>query len=126
MAAQFPTHLQLGGDTNTIGPQPLKLLDVPPEYAITQKIFKDKGASVGQATTSTVLVWRLSYDGLTAAEYDTLLTHYNDAQGMFEGFNFRHPRTAVLHSDVHYRSFEADHLKTHCRSCEIVLEKRPA
>lgn len=126
IAAQFPSHLNLSGDVNVIGPQPLKLLDVAPEYAVTQKIFKDKGATVGLATTSTVLVWRITYDGLTAAEYSTLLDHWNDAQGMFESFTFRHPYSGVLFSDVHYREFVNDHLKRHCRSCEIVLEKRPA
>lgn len=126
MAAQFPTHLNLSGDTNVIGPQPLKLLDVAPEYAVTQKIFKDKGATVGLATTSTVLVWVLSYGVMSAAKYQTLLDHWNDAQGMFEAFTFRHPYSGVLYSDVHYREFTADLVKRHNRRCEIVLEKRPA
>lgn len=124
--SQYPTHVNLSGDTNVIGPQPAKLIPVPPEFAGTQKIFKDKGASYGLATTSQVLVWEFTYTRMTPAQWAVLLAHWVEAQGTFGGFNFRHPYTGVLYSDVHYRSINYDHTKSWSNFADIVLEKRPA
>jgi hypothetical protein len=126
MAAQFPTRRNPAHLSEPIGPDHLILRDLVPEYSVTIKEFKDKGRSYGQINTANAQRWELIYNGLTAAQAATLDAHYVDAQGQFESFSFRHPRTSVLHTDVHYESFERSHEKIWSQSVRIVLVKTPA
>jgi hypothetical protein len=114
-------------DTEPLGPPYLKFLDQAPVYASTVvKEFKDGGAAIGLPNLTPVYLFTLTYGGLFAAEAAQLDTHYAQAHGVFEGFVFRHPRTGVVWSDVHYLSFEVDHAKIWNNGRITTLIKRPA
>ena len=67
-----------------------------------------------------------SYDGLLDSDAATLDNHNGAAFNTFLGFDFRHPRTNVLYNDVHYETYERDHIRIHnVNSRKIVLVKRP-
>ena len=126
MAAQFPTRPNPSFPTEPAGPPHVKLRDLPLEYPVTVKTMKDGGATYGMPNPYAIRRWELTYQGLTAAEAATLVSHFDDAQGPYEGFDFRHPRTDVLYTDCHYDSFERDHEKVWINSFTIVIVKRPA
>jgi hypothetical protein len=73
-----------------------------------------------------VYLFTLTYGGLTAAEAAILDAHFAEVHGVFTGFVFRHPRTGVVYSDVHYLSFEVDHAKIWNHGRVTTLIKRPA
>lgn len=101
-----PNSLHVG---ETTGPPYLKLLDHPPDYpSNTMHEFKDGGASYGAANTNAVLRFEFEYDGLTSAQAAVLDAHVASAKGILTGFTFRHPRTDVLYSDVHYENVNAE------------------
>ena len=125
--AIFPTPPNPLHAGETTGPQYLKLLRMPDEYAgLVVKTMTDGGATYGGDTTNTIKRWKFSYDGLTAAELATLTDHRATAFDTLLGFTFRDPRSDTLFTDVHYESLTLDHKVTWSNSCEIVLIKRPA
>jgi hypothetical protein len=125
--SQFPTPLDPANPSEPDGPIYLLLQDYAPEYpSVIVHIFKDGGASYGLPNPFALFRWELFYDGHTAAAIETLDNHWVEAQGLFGGFNFRHPRTGTLYSDVHYESYErSSHTKFDIQSRRIVLIKRP-
>lgn len=123
---QYPTPTVFGGDTNVVGPPILKRLLQVVEFAGTQKLFKDLGATYGLPSTSSVLRWELRYDGMDETQAGVLDTHWAAAQGIFGGFSFRDPKTSILYTDVHYESMTADHTKSWSQARTVVLVKRPA
>ena len=123
--SQYPTRAHPTYPAEPAGPLHLKLNDLAPQYFVVVKEFKDGGANLGLVNSNSVLRWEFTYDGLTNAEGAVLDAHYVEAQGTFGGFNFRHPRTLVLYSNVRYESYEADHSKIWSQSRRTVLVKRP-
>lgn len=96
------------------------------EYrSLVTKEFKDGGAALGLPVTTPMLRWIILYDGLYDSEAYMIDSHYLSANGMYDGFTFRHPRTGVLYSDVHYEKFTVDHRKTWIQRREVTLLKRP-
>jgi len=88
--------------------------------------FKDLGRSYGRTNTEKALRWEFTYDGLDETQAAILDSHYASASGIFEGFQFRHPRTDVLYSDVHYESYdEPTHVKRDTNARKLVLIKSP-
>ena len=108
------------------GLQHAKLQDLAPQYFVVVKEFKDGGADLGLVNSNSVLRWEFTYSQLSAASGAVLDAHYAEAQGQFGGFNFRHPVTLVLYSNVRYESYEADHTKIWSQSRRTILIKRPA
>lgn len=115
MAAQFPDGVDIAG------PRIGRLLRQPIEYAVTQTLFEDGGCDVNVSPCG-MLRWQLEYEGLSQADVATLRTHYNDARGTVESFQFYDRQTGLTHS-VQYRSFEiGKHEKTWFVPATIVLE----
>jgi len=115
MAADYPDG------TNTAGPYALKLMDQPTEYQVTRYEYEDGGADVNVQPCG-LRSWVLEYDGLTEAEITTLRTHYNDARGMVEEFNFYHRRDATLYPNVKYKEFKIGrHVKAWSNVARVVL-----
>lgn len=125
--AQYPTPTVVAPDVNEIGPWIAVFQDLPIEYrGATVKEFKDGGASYGLANANGVLRFLIGYQGLFPVEVAILDAHYNSANGLFGGFNFRHPRTNVLYTDVHYESYEyPQHSKIYMQERNVILIKRP-
>ena len=123
---QYPTNSIVAPDDNVLGPQINKLLDLVPQYSTSFHEFKDLGRSYGLSNTSSSLRWELTYEGLDSTQAGVLDTHYASVKGIYTGFQFRHPRTGTLYTDVHYaEEMEVDHEKTWIQSRKVILTKTP-
>lgn len=125
--SQYPTPFNAAHPAEPAGPIVAVVQSIPPDYRGTiVKEFKDGGANIGMSTENATLRFLLFYHGLFAAEVETLDNHWVEALGIAEGFNFRHPRTDILYTDVHYESFEyPEHRKIYMQQRRIILIKRP-
>ncbi len=123
--SQYPTRPHASYPAEPAGPPHAKLQDLPPQYFVVVKEFKDGGANLGLVNSNSVLRWEFTHTNLTDAQGAVLDAHFVEAQGPFGGFNFRHPRTLVLYTNVRYESYEKDHSKTWNQSRKTILVKRP-
>lgn len=116
MAAQYPTP-------SISGPTINKLIDQPVEYVKTVFEFEDGGADVNVQPCG-LRRWVLIYEGLAAADVTTLRTHFNDARGKVETFDFYHSRDDVTYETVRYESFQIQkHERYWAKSARVVLVK---
>jgi hypothetical protein len=128
MAAEFPMPSVSGSN-----PIPSYFEQMPEEFVVGKTEYDDGGADYKlQAGGNGVRRWIIRYVVLSAAAASILDAHlastfYSNEQGSAIGFNFRDRDTGTLYSAVHYApgGYKKDHLKTHIRSREIILEKRP-
>lgn len=125
--SQYPTKPNAGFPLEPAGPQHLILQDIPPVFAGSSiKEMKDGGGTYSIATPNYILQWEFLYGGQEPAQIAPLDAHWLEAHGIADGFNFRHPRTNVLYTDVHYQVFEyPQHDKLKAQARRIVLIKRP-
>lgn len=115
MAADFPDG------TNTAGPYALRLFDQPTEYKVERYEYEDGGVDVNVQPCG-LRSWVLVYEGLSESDITTLRTHWNDARGMVEEFNFYHRRDATLYASVKYKEFKiGKHPKKWANSARVVL-----
>lgn len=115
MAAQYPDGVDLAG------PSISRLSRQPIEYKVDITLFEDGGAVVNVSPCG-MLRWVLEYEGLSQSDLATLRTHYNDARGTVESFQFYDRQTALTYS-VQYRSFEiGKHDKTWFVPATVILE----
>lgn len=115
MAAQFPDGVDLAGPTIDV------LVRQPIEYEVDTVRMEDGGCDVN-VNTCGLLAWTLVYQALSQADVATLRTHFNDARGRVEDFQF-YDRQAELTYSVKYRSFTIEkHQKTWAVPVTIVLE----
>lgn len=129
--SNFPIPANSAHPAEPAGPILLKIEELPAEYpSITFKEMVDGGGTYGADTTNKVRRFKLTYDGLTFAQFSILTAHRTEAIDTFLGFSLRYYRSSLsideLLSDCHYESFTYDHTKTWIYSCEIVIVKRPA
>lgn len=124
--SQYPTRFDPAHSGEASGPDHLILIDVPPEYpALTMKLFKDGGAVYSLPSTNVVERWDLNYDGLSEEDAAILDNHRIEAMDQFESFSFRHPRTGILYTNVHYETYEnPGHQIITCQSRHVVLVRR--
>lgn len=116
MAADFPDGV------NTAGPTIERLTRNPTDYEVDVILYEDGGADVNVQPCGLV-VWQLEYDGLSAADVTTLTTHFNDARGGVEEFNFYDRNNATVYPGVKYRSFRIGrHRKTWSKVASIELQ----
>lgn len=125
--SQYPTPFDAAYPTEPSGPIISIFQDLPVEYRGTIiKEFKDGGANFGESTANPTLRWLIKHVGLYVAETAVLDAHWIEARGLFSGFSFRHPRTDVLYSDVHYESYNyPEHRKIYMQERTTILIKRP-
>lgn len=98
-----------------------KLIGPPLEYPVTRYDYDDGGQDVNISPCG-LKRFRLTYDGLSAADFQTLADHYNEAKGRVNTFDFTNPRDSVLYSGVSYESFDVpDHIKSWSLSLDVVL-----
>lgn len=105
------------------GPQYLKLLQLPDEYPGVVVKQMMTGATRGADSTARIRRWQLEYDGLTSTVADSLVTHKDSAKFNLLGFGFTDPRTGTVYTNVHYESFEIDHVTTWSHKVTVVLVK---
>lgn len=125
--SQFPTKFNSDYPLEPDGPIHLILQDVKPELpALFVKQMKGGGASYSLQSSRLVLRWDITYSGLTRDQVQPLDDHYLEAQDQFGAFDFRHQRTGILYSNVHYELYDyPPHEHVDCQSRHIVLIKRP-
>lgn len=111
--------------TQTVGGGPLinTLVRHPVEYPITRYEYEDGGVDVNVSPCG-LLRWELFYEGLTSAELQTLVDHFNLAKGRVNDFNFYDHHEASTYSGVAYGSFEInDHRHKATLFANVVLLK---
>jgi hypothetical protein len=111
VAAQYPTPPEFGGVSG--GVQWSYYNAVEPDYMVDE--YTNQNGSVDRLQwgdpTTPVRVFQFNYDGLLSeAEAAVLDAHYDSAQGNFVGFNFMEPRTGVLYTNVHYKTYKRSHV----------------
>lgn len=87
------------------GPRINRLSDFPIEFQTIDYEYDDGGIDVNVQPCG-VARWLLEYEGLTAAELQTLVNHYNLAKGPVNDFSFAHPRDGVTYTGVKYEKIE--------------------
>lgn len=114
--AEYPTETTLGVDVLTV-------IDQPIDFQFERFVFEDGAAAVNVQPCG-LQRWELYYDGLTDAERQILLDHYNAAQQSVNDFQFTHPRTALVYTGVKYQSLTTPkHVKQWSLGLHIVLFK---
>lgn len=110
------------------GPPYLKFRQLQAAFAeVTDKhIYEDGGLSVVTFNDSAPIRFVVEYNGLTAAQFQTIADHYADAGFEAYGFTLTNPRTSTAYTDCHYETWEEDHTKTWSVSLRVVIVKRPA
>jgi len=98
-----------------------KLVEPPIIYPVTRLDYDDGGQDVNVAPCG-LKRWLLTYEGLDPADFQTLIDHFNEAQGPVGPFNFTGPRDAVAYTGVTYESLNVPpHPKIWSLNLEIVL-----
>lgn len=115
MAADYPDGI------NTAGPTPARIVPLPIEYDKDVFINDDGGADVNVVPCG-VKKYQIDYESITAAQVTTLRTHFNDARGRVELFNWYYREDATLYPDVQYESFKVGkRRKTWANVVSVVL-----
>jgi hypothetical protein len=100
-----------------------RLIDEPIEYDYTLYEFED-GATDVNVQPCGIRRWSLQYEGLSAAEAQTLLNFYNSVRGRSTVFNFYHRRDAITYTGVRLVSMTmASRAKAWVNGATVVLEK---
>lgn len=85
----------------TAGPYIARLLDQPTEYQSTLYEFEDGGVDVNIQPCG-VKRYVLEYEGISTTDVSTIVTHFNNAKGRVNDFEFYHRREATTYSGVKY------------------------
>jgi hypothetical protein len=112
------------------GPVVNKFRNMKPEWpSALVKRMKDGGGVTSNSNPTPELKWELIYKKVGQAgsgQLALLDAHYLESEGV-RGFEFRHPKTLALYSDVHYESFDdPDHgNRVYQQTRKVVLVKWP-
>lgn len=94
-------------DPTNGGPLINRLMDQPVEHQRNVILYEyEDGACDVNVQPCAVKKWQLQYEGLTTAELQTLLDHFNLAKGRVNTFPFTHPRDSITYTGVSYDNFE--------------------
>lgn len=85
----------------TAGPYISRLIDQPVEFQVVRYEFEDGGLDVNVQPCG-VRRWILEYEGLSASDVSTIVTHFNLAKGRVNNFEFYHRRDATTYANVRY------------------------
>jgi hypothetical protein len=90
-------------DPSNGGPLINRLVDMPPEHQrnVIKYEYEDGGCDVNVQPCS-LKKWQLDYEGLTTAEMQAVLDHFNLAKGRVNTFPFFHARIGVTYAGVSY------------------------
>lgn len=100
-----------------------RLIDEPIQYQSTLYEFEDGSVDVNVQPCG-IRRWSLQYEGLTAAEAQTLLNFYNAVRGKSVTFNFYHRRDNVTYTGVRLVSMTFDRRgKAWVNGASVVLER---
>lgn len=127
VVADFPVGY-IRGDGTIVGTGPIIniFVEVPPEFTGDEQVYDDLGADYNEPAPVYVRRFRLLYNNKRKAEVAVLDAHWLAAHGRNFGFQFTHPQTGELISDVHYETYDRpDHTRQNEQERTIVLIKRP-
>lgn len=100
-----------------------RLIDEPIQYQSTLYEFEDGGVEVNVQPCG-IRRWSLQYEGLSAAEAQTLLNFYNAVRGRSVTFNFYHRRDNVTYTGVRLVSMSFDsRSRAWVNGASVVLER---
>lgn len=100
-----------------------RLIDEPIQYQSTLYEFEDGSVDVNVQPCG-IRRWSLQYEGLTAAEAQTLLNFYNAVRGRSVTFNFFHRRDNVTYTGVRLVSMSFDsRSRAWVNGATVVLER---
>lgn len=100
-----------------------RLIDEPIQYQSTLYEFEDGGVEVNVQPCG-IRRWSLQYEGLTAAEAQTLLNFYNAVRGKSVTFNFYHRRDNVTYTGVRLVAMSFDsRSRAWVNGASVVLER---
>lgn len=100
-----------------------RLIDEPIQYQSTLYEFEDGSVDVNVQPCG-IRRWSLQYEGLTAAEAQTLLNFYNAVRGKSVTFNFYHRRDNVTYTGVRLVSMSFDsRSRAWVNGATVVLER---
>lgn len=85
----------------TAGPYISRLIDQPVEFQVIRYEFEDGGLDVNVQPCG-VRRWILEYEGLSASDVSTIITHFNLAKGRTNNFEFYHRRDVATYDNVRY------------------------
>lgn len=101
-----------------------RLIDLPLEYRTTAIEYEG-----GRVDTNVQICgmrrWRLEYEGLSRAELDVLVAHFNSTKGQTDRFSFYHRRDDAIYDGVRYVGFDIPvHIKAWNNAVSITLERQ--
>jgi hypothetical protein len=100
-----------------------RLIDEPIQYQSTLYEFEDGSVDVNVQPCG-IRRWSLQYEGLTAAEAQTLLNFYNAVRGRSVTFNFYHRRDNITYTGVRLVSMSFDSRSRYwVNGASVVLER---
>jgi len=100
-----------------------RLIDEPIQYQSTLYEFEDGSVDVNVQPCG-IRRWSLQYEGLSAAEAQTLLNFYNAVRGKSVTFNFYHRRDNVTYTGVRLVSMSFDSRSRYwVNGATVVLER---
>ena len=106
--------------------------ELPEKFSGAKTTYDDGGIDAALQHGGTgVRRWILKYEGLTAALYAIILSHFNTAKWLEdEGisaftFNFRARDSGVLYTGCRYTKFEVSHTKTWINFIEVEITRFP-
>ena len=97
--ANFPDEIM------TAGPYVARLFTYPVEFPVLHYEFEDGGHDVNVQPCG-LRRFELLYEGITAAEVQTLVDHYNLAKGRTNDFSFYHRHLEDTFAGCTYEAFE--------------------
>lgn len=89
----------------TAGPYISRLIDQPIRYEVIRYEYEDGGMDVNVQPCG-VRRWVLEYEGLSASDVSTIVTHFNLAKGRVNNFEFYHRRDLTAYANVRYMTLE--------------------
>lgn len=107
----------------TAGPYISRLIDQPVEYQVMRFEYEDGGMDVNVQPCG-VRRWVLEYEGLSASDVSTIVTHFNLAKGRVNNFEFYHRRDLTTYANVRYVSMELPSRQKYWSSPVIVTLER--
>ena len=103
------------------GPYATKLNHNPIAYEVDVFRNEDGGADVNVQPCG-ILRFEIEYDGITAAEVETLRAHWNLAKGKVNDFPFRSRYDGATYNKCTYEKFEIPpHVKTWSNQVRVSL-----
>lgn len=98
-----------------------KILEPLIEYPVIKYEYDDGGCSTNVQVCG-LKRFILTYQGLSSTDFQTIITHFNLAEGLKNYFDFVNPHDSVTYENVFYENLSiGEHVKSWALNLEVTL-----